>query len=46
MNISIILPTFNRSEILKETISNIQNQTLKNYELIIINDASTDDTLK
>ena len=45
MNISIILPTFNRSEILKETISNIQNQTLKNYELIIINDASTDNTL-
>ena len=45
MNISIILPTFNRSEILKETISNIQNQTFKNYELIIINDASTDNTL-
>jgi len=45
MNISIILPTFNRSEILKETISNIQNQTFRNYELIIINDSSTDDTL-
>ena len=45
MKISIILPTFNRSNILKETIDNIQNQTFKNYELIIINDASTDDTL-
>jgi teichuronic acid biosynthesis glycosyltransferase TuaG len=45
MQISIILPTFNRSKILKETINNIQNQTFKNYELIIINDSSTDDTL-
>jgi len=44
MKISIILPTFNRSAILKNTISNIQNQTFENYELIVINDASTDDT--
>ena len=46
MKISIILPTFNRSQILKETIYDIQNQTFENYELIIINDASTDNTLK
>ena len=45
MKISIILPTFNRSKILKDTITNVQNQTFGNYELIIINDASTDDTL-
>ena len=45
MKISIVLPTFNRFEILKDTIRAIQNQTFKNYELIIINDASTDDTL-
>ena len=46
MKISIILPTFNRSQILKETIYDIQNQTFENYELIIINDASTDNTLE
>jgi len=45
MNISIILPTFNRSSILKKTIRNIQNQTFQNYELIIINDASNDNTI-
>ena len=44
MKISIILPTFNRSKILKNTIQNIQNQTFQHYELIIINDASTDAT--
>jgi len=45
MNISIILPTFNRAKILKNTITNIQNQNFEYYELIIINDASTDDSL-
>ena len=44
MNISIILPTFNRSEILKKTIQSVQKQTFENYELIIINDASNDNT--
>ena len=45
MKISIILPTFNRSSILKKTIKNIQNQTFEDYELIIINDASNDETV-
>ena len=42
--ISIILPTFNRSTILSSTIQSVLNQTFKEYELIIINDCSSDNT--
>ena len=42
--ISIILPTFNREKILTTTIDCILNQTFEDYELIIINDASNDNT--
>ena len=44
--ISIILPTFNRSHILTSTINNVMAQTFTEYELIIINDASSDNTEK
>ena len=45
MKISIILPTFNREKVLKQTVRNVLNQSFKDYELIIINDASTDQTI-
>jgi glycosyltransferase involved in cell wall biosynthesis len=41
---SIILPTFNRVHRLEEVIKSIQNQTYSNWELLIIDDASTDGT--
>lgn len=44
--ISIILPVYNVEEYLDECIQSILNQTFKNYELIIINDGSTDDSGK
>lgn len=42
--ITICIPTHNRAEYLPETIRSILNQTYKNFELFVINDASTDDT--
>lgn len=42
--VSIIIPTYNRSNLLLETIISIQNQTYDNLEIIIISDSSTDDT--
>jgi len=42
--ISVILPTFNRADIVSNSIESILNQTFKNLELIIINDASSDNT--
>ena len=41
---SIILPTYNRSKMLKKAISSVLAQDFKNWELIVVDDASTDDT--
>lgn len=42
--ISIIVPTYNRAHLIGETIESIQQQTYKNWECIIIDDGSTDNT--
>ena len=41
---SIILPTFNREKFISKAIESIINQEYKNWELIIIDDGSTDNT--
>jgi glycosyltransferase involved in cell wall biosynthesis len=43
--VSIILPTYNRSSLIKECIDHVLNQTYTNWELIISDDKSTDDTV-
>ena len=42
--ISIVLPTFNGQKFISEAIDSILKQTYKNWELIIIDDGSTDST--
>ena len=42
--ISIIMSTYNNEESLKKSIKSILNQTLDNFEFIIINDGSTDNS--
>lgn len=37
----IILPTFNRPELVKRAVQSVINQTYNNYQLIIFNDGST-----
>ncbi len=44
--ISIIMPLYNAEKYLKESLISIQNQVFTDYELICINDASTDSTLE
>lgn len=44
--VSIILPTFNRAQVLKKAIQSIVNQTYLNWELIIVDNYSTDETDK
>lgn len=44
MNISVVIPTFNRSHTLKRALDSVLNQTLPAQEVIIIDDGSTDNT--
>ena len=44
--VSIIMPTYNRQSIIKKAIDSVLTQTYSNFELIIIDDASEDDTVE
>ncbi len=43
--ISVIVPVFNSENYLKNCIESVLNQTLSNWELLLINDGSTDSSL-
>lgn len=45
-SVSIILPNYNHSAYLEERIESILNQTYKNFELIILDDKSTDNSVE
>lgn len=42
--VSVIIPAYNQAEFLPETIQSVLNQTYRNFEIIVVNDASTDNT--
>lgn len=44
MKISIIIPIYNQEDYIIETIKSVKNQTLENFECILINDGSTDNS--
>lgn len=46
INLSIIIPVYNSSKEIKKCIKSIETQTYSNYEIILINDGSTDNSLK
>ncbi|MQP51516.1 MULTISPECIES: glycosyltransferase family 2 protein [unclassified Flavobacterium] len=42
--VSIITPSYNSAKFIAETIQSVQNQTYQNWEMIIIDDGSSDET--
>lgn len=42
--VSIIMPSWNTAQFIAESIQSVINQTYKNWELLIVDDCSTDDT--
>ena len=44
--ISVVIPTYNRKSFIKKAIDSVLNQTFKDFELIVIDDGSTDSTIE
>lgn len=44
--ISIVVPAYNKEPYIKQCMDSLINQTLKNIEIIVVDDASTDNTLQ
>lgn len=44
--VSIITPVYNAEQYIEETIRSVQNQSYKNWEMLLINDCSTDSSEK
>src|SRR5690606_24409840 len=44
VNVSIVVPTYNNARVIQELIANLKEQSFSNWEAIIVDDGSTDDT--
>jgi len=44
--VTVLLPVYNAEKYIKEAIESMLNQTFKDFELLIINDGSTDNSMK
>jgi GT2 family glycosyltransferase len=46
MRFSIIIPTYNASEYIRQTIESVLNQSVSDWELIVVDDGSSDNTVQ
>jgi len=42
--VSIVIPAYNSGPLLRDTLAGIRSQTFQNFEIIVVDDGSTDDT--
>ena len=43
---SVVIPLYNKQNYIKETIKSVLNQTFQNFEIVVVNDGSKDDSIK
>ena len=46
IKVSVVITAYNVEKYIKKAINSVLNQTYKNIELIVVEDCSTDNTLK
>lgn len=44
LNVSVIIPVYNNGLYLRETLESLQKQTMKDFEVIVVNDGSSDNS--
>jgi glycosyltransferase involved in cell wall biosynthesis len=44
--VTVIIPTYNRAKMITKTLDSIIAQTYQNFEVIVVDDGSTDDTIQ